>query len=86
MSSEVGKKKRASGGNTGPLTQPLHYIDTALQLLQPLVLGQTYKSTEDSSQDTTSYICAFFCLPDITSLTVSSTGNNQIPMVADAWE
>ena len=50
------KKEKSMRGNTGPLTQTLHYIDTALQLLQPLVLGQTYKSAEDSSQDTTSYV------------------------------
>ena len=31
-------------------------------------------------------LCAFFCLPDITSLTVSANGSNQILMVADAWE
>jgi len=43
-------------GSAAPLTQILHYIDTALQSVQPLVLGQTYKSAEDSSQDTTSYV------------------------------
>ena len=31
-------------------------------------------------------LCAFFCLSDITLLTVSATGSNQILMVADGWE
>ena len=52
------KKEKSMMGSVCPLTQTLHYIDTALQLLQPLVLGQTYKSTEDSSQDTTSYVAS----------------------------
>ena len=51
----------------GTLTQISHYTDIALQLFQPLVFGQTYKSAEDSSQDTTPYVAS----SDITSLTVS---------------
>ena len=50
------KKEESMSGSACPLTQTWHYIDTALQLLQPLVLGQTYKSAEDFSQDITPYV------------------------------
>ena len=71
-----GRKKRNMRGSAGQLTQILHYIE---------VLGQTCKGPEGSSQGTTP-LCAFFRLPDITSLTVSANGNNQILMVVDGWE